>query len=622
MTSEMFFGKTLAQRVFVLLLSATLAGCFGGQSDDPDVAVPPVAQPSDPPPVDPPPTDPPPTDPPPVANNPPEVSGNPPLAIVAGEAYSFVPSASDADDDFLEFAITNQPSWMEFSAESGALTGTPSDDHVGETQDITITVTDGRDTRSIGPFKIRINPRNQPPPPANTPPTISGSPASSVQVDQAYDFQPTASDADGNSLSFSISNRPSWANFNSSTGRLSGTPRTANIATYSNIVISVSDGQAVTPLPRFAIQVRGPNNRAPTISGSPATSVQATQAYSFQPSASDADNDALTYSITNRPAWATFSTSTGRLSGTPAAANVGTYANIVVSVSDGRASASLPAFSLNVTAGPNRTPTISGTPATSVAVGASYSFTPTASDADNDTLGYTIQNRPSWATFATATGRLSGTPTAAGTFANIVISVSDGRATASLPAFSITVTGAANRAPTISGTPATAVNAGVAYNFQPTGADPDGNTLTYSIANRPSWATFNTSTGRLSGTPSAANAGSYANIVIGVSDGSLSTNLPAFTITVSQPVSGSATLSWVTPTQNTDGTPLTNLAGFRVAYGTTASNLTQLIEVANPGLTSYVVSNLGSGTWYFAVRAYTSVGAESSLSNVASKTIP
>ena len=73
-----------------------------------------------------------------------------------------------------------------------------------------------------------------------------------------------------------------------------------------------------------------------------------------------------------------------------------------------------------------------------------------------------------------------------------------------------------------------------AYNFQPSGADPDGDTLTYSVPEPPSWATFNTSTGRLSGTPSAAQAGTYSNIVIRVSDGTASASLPAFSITVAQ----------------------------------------------------------------------------------------
>ena len=147
-----------------------------------------------------------------------------------------------------------------------------------------------------------------------------------------------------------------------------------------------------------------------------------------------------------------------------------------------------------------------------------------------------------------------------------------------------------------------------------------GATLAFSIQNRPSWATFSTTTGRLSGTPSAA--GTTSNIVISVSDGTTSVSLPAFSITANSVTLGSATLSWVAPTQNTDGTALTNLAGYRIAYGTSASALNQTIELSNPSLTTYVVDDLAPGTWYFAVKAYTSAGAESALSNVASKTIP
>lgn len=607
------FTRKLRAIGLALACTAALAGCFddgsGGSSNDTSQLV------GDTPPAE---TPAPAEVPPP--NNPPEVTGEPPASITAGEAYSFTPSATDADEDFLEFSITNKPDWATFSADTGALSGTPPDAVVGESEDITITVSDGRDTRAIGPFRIRVNPRNNPsnPPAPNTAPTISGAPAASVVVGSAYSFQPSANDADGNSLSFSVSNRPSWASFSTSTGRLTGTPTAAQVATYSNIRISVSDGRVSASLPAFAIQVIS-NNRAPTISGAPMTSVQVGQGYTFQPSGSDADGNTLTYSITNRPTWATFSTSTGRLSGTPAAANVGTYSNIVVGVTDGRASASLPAFAITVQAAPNRAPTISGSPATGVKTGSAYSFAPTGADQDNDTLAYTIQNRPAWATFNTVSGLLSGTPSAAGTFSNIVISVSDGKASASLPAFAITVS--ANAPPTISGSPATSATVGSAYSFQPSASDAEGNALTFSVQNLPAWAAFNTTTGRVSGTPQQSHVGAYSNIVVRVSDGTSTTSLPAFAINVVGTTTGSASLSWQAPTENTDGTSIANLAGYRILYGTSASALNQTIEIANPSLTNYVISSLPAGTYYFAVKAYTSSGAESSQSNVASKTI-
>ena len=111
-------------------------------------------------------------------------------------------------------------------------------------------------------------------PASNTAPTISGVPAASVAEDSPYLFQPSASDADGDSLRFSIQNRPAWASFNTGTGRLSGTPGNNDVGSYDSITITVSDGSASATLGPFSIRVSNTND-APSISGTPATSVEA-----------------------------------------------------------------------------------------------------------------------------------------------------------------------------------------------------------------------------------------------------------------------------------------------------------------------------------------------------------
>jgi hypothetical protein len=401
---------------------------------------------------------------------------------------------------------------------------------------------------------------------------------------------------------------------------LSGTPTSASIA--SNITIAVSDGQASASLPPFSIQAQDAPDRAPTISGTPTTSITAGTAYSFRPTASDPDGNPLTFSIANKPGWASFDTSSGQLSGTPT--TVSTTSGILISVSDGQLSAALPAFALQVTAPANRAPTISGTPASAVTVGAAYSFQPSASDADGDKLTYSIQNKPAWATFSSTTGRLTGTPASAniGTTSGISISVSDGKVTATLGPFSIEVKAAPNRAPVISGSPGTTATVGTAYSFRPTASDPDNDPLTFSIANLPSWATFSTSTGQLSGTPTAANVGPSSTITIMVSDGKATTALPGFSIVVNGATTGSLTINWTPSTTNTDGSSLTDLAGYRISYGTSATALTQTIQLANPGLSSYVVDGLASGKWYFSIKSYTSSGAESAPTTPVSGTVP
>lgn len=179
----------------------------------------------------------------------------------------------------------------------------------------------------------------------------------------------------------------------------------------------------------------------------------------------------------------------------------------------------------------------------------------------------------------------------------------------------------ANQTPTISGTPPPTVMHGNAYSFTPSASDADGDTLTFSVANLPDWASFDPSTGRLSGTPSAADVGTYANIAISVDDGSANATLAAFSIEVVGVAMGSATLTWDPPTQNTDGSLLTNLVGYKIHWGTTQGNYTNSVLVENPGLSSYVVDQLTPATWYFAVTAVNSAGLESDYSNVFSKQV-
>ncbi len=598
-------------RIALLTFSLFVAGCGGGASGSGSGSS-----------LDGSPGSPPPSSTSP-GNNAPQISGSPATVARVGQAYEFSPSASDPDADPLAFRITNQPEWAAFDPATGRLTGTPPSSAKPLYSGIQITVTDSKTTSALPAFDLTVVAA----PAVNTPPSLTGAPTTSVVAGNSYEFVPQAVDPDAQALVFSISNKPQWAQFDTATGRLWGTPTPNDVGVVRAIVIAVSDGAAQVALPAFDIAVTGGTapvvgiNNPPRISGVPVTGAVVGQAYAFQPTASDPDGQALTFSIANKPAWASFNAATGQLIGTPGTGQAGTYSGITIAVSDGAAIASLPAFTITVAAA-NRAPVISGTPATTAVPAQAYSFRPTAQDADGDALTYSIQGRPSWASFSTANGTLSGTPATAdvGTFRNIVISVSDGKVSVSLPAFTITVS-AANRAPTISGTPVTTAVVSQAYSFRPTAQDADGDTLTYSIQGRPSWATFDTTTGTLSGTPAAANVGTFPGVVISVSDGTVTTALPAFTITVSAATTSSVTVRWVAPTTNVDGTPITGLQGYRVHYGTTSGQYSQSVPVGSSTITSAVIEGLSPATWYFAVKAISSSGVESEYSREASKTL-
>jgi large repetitive protein len=685
-----------------------------------------------------------------AANSASVISGTPARAAIVGQSYEFRPSASDADGDPLRYYIINQPVWASFDATNGRLFGTPTSTQVGTYEAIRISVSDGKSIADVPAYSIVVSA-------ANRAPVLSGAPSTSAKVGTAYAFQPTASDPDGNALTFSISNKPSWATFSTATGALSGTPTTTQVGLYSGITISVSDGKVSASLAAFSIDVTaaavttaiaaysfdaGSGTTATDVSGrgrtlnlvngvswgagrfGNAVTFDGTNDYGVAAAHTAELNltsgftlsawinprsNATWQMIVNKPYGATHSSpyfdwsmhreaSTGKIaawlgcSSTQLTSNASTPLNTwthvavtydgtsvrhyingaldrttpvscVVTNTNSRpirigANASgsevlngsidelrIYSRALSVAeiqsdigsglgGGSSSAPSDTTAPTTSISspasggsVGGTVTINAAASDnvgvvgvqfrVDGVNLGSEDQAAPYSATWNTSSVS-NGTHTltavardAAGnqrTTANVVVTVSN-------------ATAPANRAPTISGTASTSVTVGNAYSFQPTAADADGDTLGYSIANKPSWASFSTTTGRLSGTPSASAVGSYSNISISVSDGKASATLAPFSISVNQIASGNATVLWTPPTTNTDGSSLTNLAGYRIAYGTSSSALNQVIQVPNPGSTAYVIEGLSAGTWYFSVRSYNSAGAESAGSTMASKVI-
>ncbi|MBQ4875794.1 tandem-95 repeat protein [Pseudoalteromonas luteoviolacea] len=136
---------------------------------------------------------------------------------------------------------------------------------------------------------------------ANDAPEISGAPATSVDQDVAYSFTPQATDLDEDSLTFSVSNLPVWASFDAQSGTLSGTPGRDDVGSYTDIVITVSDGELTASLSPFAIEV-GYVNAKPVAQGMDVF-VNEDSTVSFSAPVSDADQDSLSISITEQPSF-------------------------------------------------------------------------------------------------------------------------------------------------------------------------------------------------------------------------------------------------------------------------------------------------------------------------------
>jgi hypothetical protein len=182
-------------------------------------------------------------------------------------------------------------------------------------------------------------------------------------------------------------------------------------------------------------------------------------------------------------------------------------------------------------------------------------------------------------------------------------------------------TAAGNLPPVISGQAPTGATIGQEYLFIPAATDADGDSLTFSIINPPEWTEFDSTTGELSGMPMAGQSAVYDDITISVSDGKVMVSLPAFSITVAQVATSSVTLSWTAPTQNEDGTPLIDLAAYKIYYGLSEGNYPNEIRIDNPGITTYLVDNLTPNTYFFVSTSINLAGMESDFSNVASKIV-
>jgi len=177
-----------------------------------------------------------------------------------------------------------------------------------------------------------------------------------------------------------------------------------------------------------------------------------------------------------------------------------------------------------------------------------------------------------------------------------------------------------NSPPSLAATPRSSTKVDEPYVFEPEASDPDGDPIRFQIQNKPGWASFDTSTGAITGTPRQGDEGTYDNVRITASDGEATDSL-AFSITVNQISTGSVTLSWTAPTENTDGSTLTDLSGYRIYYGLSEGEYPNRIALDNAGLTRYVVENLTPDTYYFVATSVNGSVVESAVSNVAVRTV-
>jgi hypothetical protein len=425
-------------------------------------------------------------------------------------ALTFTVSAADPDGDTLTYSASNIPSGSTFTPSTRTFSWTPSYTQAGTYANVSFSVTDGALTDSEN---ITITVNN-----VNRPPVLGNIGNKTVTAGQLLQFTVSATDPDGNPLTYSVSNLPSGATFTPSTRTFSWTPSANQTGSYSNVRFQVSDG-SLTDYENISITVTVAANQAPVLTNPGNKSVNEGATLTFTISATDANRDSLTYSASNIPSGATFTPATRTFSWTPSYSQVGTYANVRFSVTDSVLGDS---ETITITVNNvNRAPVLGSIGNKSVKEWQLLTFTISATDPDGNPLTYSASNLPSGATFSPSTRTFSWKPSysQAGTYANVRFSVTNG-VLGDSETITITVNNV-NRAPVLGNIGNKTVTAGQLLQFTVSATDPDGNPLTYSASNLPSGATFTPSTRTFSWTPSYSQAGTYANVRFQVSDWSL-----------------------------------------------------------------------------------------------------
>ena len=423
--------------------------------------------------------------------------------VAENSTLTFTVSASNNDGDALTYSASNLPSGAAFNATTRAFSWTPTYSQSGTYTAVQLKVSDGNLTDSEDITIIVDN--------TNQTPVLSAIGNKTVAKKSKLTFTVSASDNDGDALTYSANNLPSGATFNAATRAFSWTPDNSHNGSHTT-TFNVTDTNSGTDSEAVSITVTS-INQPPVLSIIGNKSIAENSSLTFTVSASDSDGDALTYSASNLPSGAAFNTATRAFSWTPTYSQSGTYTAARFTVTDGSLTDSedITITVTNVVNNLNHAPVLAAIGNKTVAKKSTLTFTVSASDKDGDALTYSASNLPSGATFSAATRAFSWTPknSQLGTYSGVSFRVSDGSLTDSEKITIKVINANANHTPVLAAIGNKTVAKKSKLTFTVSASDSDGDALTYSASNLPSGAAFNAKTRVFKWTPTSKQTGKY-----------------------------------------------------------------------------------------------------------------
>ncbi len=433
----------------------------------------------------------------------------PPGEALPDELFTYHAQAADADADPLTYDLALAPQGMAVDGATGRIVWTPAADQTGIHQ-IILRVRDGRGGHALQVFDLAVAGDNSAPIITSPPPTVA-------VVDQPWQYQPAAQDAEGDAISFRLDAAPPGMFIDGTTGLITFTPALAQVGDQQVILVA-RDARGAESSQTFTLSIFEANdNLAPVITSLPRDHVALGRTYLYRVVAEDADGDQILFSLDQAPLGMTIS-SDGLITWNPAPSQFGDNA-VTVRISDGRGGIAVQSFTIDVRSQAiNTPPVITSTAPVSAIVGQPFGYDLTATDAENDPVIFLLAQSPAGMSIEPLTGRLRWNPKLGQLGqTTVIVEAIDGQGAATSQTFTLTIS-ALNSPPSIVSIPPTQAAIGQNYVYDVNAIDGNGDVLTYALSQSPAGMIIDPITGLITWTPQAGQEG-LQSVTVFVSDG-------------------------------------------------------------------------------------------------------
>ena len=434
-----------------------------------------------------------------INNDPPSITSTPRFTTGIEDTYVYTVKATDPNDDPLTFGLDDPiPAGMEIDPEAGVLTWVPTGSQLGD-HPIVIRVEDTRGGFASQNYTLSVIEQTD-----NTGPEITSVPGFSAIVDQEYQYDAIAEDADGDPVAWLLQSGPEGLSLNNELGQIRWQPTVDQIG-FHEVILQVIDIHGASATQGFGINVRAANS-PPMIISAPPTTAFVGEAYQYAVQATDADGNKVTFSLGASPSGMSIEKDTGRVKWVPAGTQVGSHA-VEVNVSDNNGGVGTQSYTLEVIDGvPNQPPVITSTPSFTATVGVEYQYQIIANDPELTPLDFRLLLGPKGMDIQPNSSLVTWTPTIDQVGENTVqVAVFDAENLGASRTFIITVR-EANQPPTLNNSPSPTAIAGQPYAFNLNVADPENDPILYTLDDGPQEMAVD-NLGRLTWAPTVDDVG-------------------------------------------------------------------------------------------------------------------